>query len=48
MREIDEIADELTDLVDAKLTKKGIELDMHETDEIRECLQTILEEREGL
>jgi len=45
---IEEIVDELVDLVDSKLNEKGIDLATDETDELRECMQMVLEAREGL
>ena len=48
MIEIEEIVDELVDLVDNKLTNQGIELVTDETDELRDCIQMILEAREGM
>jgi len=45
---IEEIVDELVDLVDNKLNEKGIDLATDETDELRECMQMVLEAREGL
>lgn len=48
MIHIEEIVDELVDLVDNKLTQQGIDLVTDDADELRECLQMILEAREGL
>ena len=48
MIHIEEIVDELVDLVDNKLTQQGIDLVTDEIDELRECMQMILEAREGL
>jgi len=48
MIEIEEIVDEVVDLVDNKLNERGIDLVTDEADELRECVQMILEVREGL
>ena len=43
---MEEIVDELVDMIESKLTKKGIELDVDELDEIRDRLDEVLEKYE--
>lgn len=48
MIEIEELVDGLVDMLDNKLAMQGIELVTDETDELRDCIQMILEAREGM
>lgn len=43
---MEETVDELVDMIESKLTKKGIELDIDELDEIRDKLDEVLEKYE--